>query len=230
MKTCNLFLMLFCIIVMNSCDNTRSDPQDVQEQLIPYNTQFFEELVVKDNLNYSRAPEYMSYSFIDYGVINTNIRENEESKDSGYFLELDFLSSEKKGERAHLVFTMELVDLVSVPDVLERGMVVFLNNQLIIIDHNSGFSYNFFVKTNQESVNRTPLLTTEECMSIKLETFELSKRRGCSCMCPDCGGPSMLNPPCSAISCGCTSICGGGCTVTCNTGHTAACVDLCAVE
>ena len=110
---------------------------------------------------------------------------------------------------------------IEIPAVIEEAQIVFIGNQLIVIDLKSRNQTNFFVQSNPSVQNKTPDIRTISGNYLGTETVEgITKtfNRLCLCRCLRCSNPDI----CGTESCECS--CGGSaCTTTCRDNYEATC-------
>jgi len=178
-------------------------------------------LVKEYNQNLSRNAFSIRKAFFAKGVL-----ESKELKDeNGQLFQAFLLTTFDKAGKIKKVtkFDYGLYDSIEIPEEIKNAFVVFIGNQLIIRNLDTGYQINLFVPVSKDTSNKTPFVKTVEGIYLGIETVsEIEKANAslgsCSCACNKCEPFG----PCGSAECSCTCN-GDGCSKVCRDGYDAVC-------
>ncbi|MEM7513299.1 MAG: hypothetical protein AAF388_20395, partial [Bacteroidota bacterium] len=136
----------------------------------PYQYPDFEALISEYNqgieLNFNEAQK----GFIEEGMFESNILVNDEGKN---LLVFSLKKFDEKGKLNNAIkFDFLCVKELSVPQTIRNARIVYMGNQLILIDTDGDFHINLYVRNSEESLNKTPTLNTLEGESLAIQKIK----------------------------------------------------------
>lgn len=220
------FIFIFCVflplsLALTSCEqvpeNTTALP--AMAQTMPTDGEI-DQLVQTVSEQYGLAQRTDLSPFAATGRLETFTGFDTEQKQD--FIRIALTEETKDGSLRTALFEVHLDEAIDFPALIENGKVVYLQNQLTVIDLTATTSLHFYV-TDGVNDNLLPMVKTINSSSLLLARGKEAlngdlKSGGCSCSCKRCWNSGDCGS--SSSSCGCG---GNSQSITCRSGFNASC-------
>lgn len=214
----------FAIIAMSlsivSCEKVDSSQDDMPESILfTMADSKAAELVAQSNTKHGDTGKEPLASFKAEGLLEAY--NGYDSEQEIPFVRITLKENTKEGFLKTAVFEVHLDDKIDFPELIKRGRVIYLRNQLIVTNLETNSTTSFYINDGMRA-NVTPSAPTIDGFSLILKrgidalNTDL-KQATCTCSCRRCFGGDCGS---ASASCGCQ---GETQSITCRDGYNAQC-------
>ena len=223
MKFIHFSLVFLCLIFVTfSCENEEDETVAAPVEYSLPGGEEISSLLAKSHIDDGFSRKDPLASFVAEGSIEI-FHGYDQEKDRP-FLRIGLMEQTSEGIARTAVFEVKLDEAIEYPTLIPLGKIVYLQNQLALIDLDHNSATNFFVRDgiHDNAFSDLPMVDVQSLVLKrgKKAADQFMKSESCSCDCYRCLSPQNCGSETKSCTCGAS---GNSQSVTCRVSYEARC-------